>query len=94
MKTSIMVLGIGCAATMAIVLSTDNGIPGFNLFRSDSASIADIDTGPDNSEQTDELLTPLPDHAKSLTKVLPRQLFRRGTLTRTRRENRATAGTS
>ena len=72
MKTSIMVLGIGCAATMAMVLSTDNGIPGFNLFRSGSASIADIDTGPDNSEQTDELLTPLPDHAKGLTKVLHR----------------------
>jgi len=72
MKTSVIVLGIGCAATVGLLLRTDNGIPGLHLFRSDSASIADIDTGPDNSEQTDELLTPLPDHAKGLTKVLHR----------------------
>ena len=72
MKTSIMVLGIGCAATMAIVLSTDNGIPGANLFHLGGVSVTENETESDDGEQTDELLTPLPDHAGGLTKVLHR----------------------
>jgi hypothetical protein len=72
MKTSLMVLGIGCAATMAIVLSTDNGIPGINLFDSSGESVADIEAESVYSEQTEELLTPLPDKALRLAKVLSR----------------------
>lgn len=68
MKTSVIVLGVGCAATMAILLSTDNGIPGTNLFRSSG----DIETESGYDEQVEELLTPLPDNASGLNRVLSR----------------------
>lgn len=68
MKTSVIVLGVGCAATMAILLSTDNGIPGTNLFRSSG----NIETESGYDEQVEELLTPLPDNASGLNRVLSR----------------------
>lgn len=69
MKTSLIVLGLCCAATLAILSSTDNGIPGANLFSTNVESdVAEQDV----AEQSDEFLTPLPEAASGLTDVLNR----------------------
>ncbi len=64
MKTSLVVLGVCGAATLAVLLIGNNGIPGVNPFSTNVES--------DVAEQADEFLTPLPEAASGLNDVLNR----------------------
>lgn len=71
MKTSFLVVALCCVATLAILSSTDNGIPGINLFRADGVSDGNFNDE-SSFDDDEELLTPLPDEARGLTKILSR----------------------